>query len=269
MSRDPCRLLRLDLHVHSDRSDGKFPVEEVLRRAGLAKIDVLAIADHDLAPELPAGIVEVEGHAVRLLAAAEVSGVHDGKELHLLVYFRGQPPAEATTFLQGRCQARAERFDRAAERLGLTDSADADALAGTRSLTRHHLAQALTRAGKVARQSDAWRHLGRDVVPLIEFTYLDAIRLARSWGALTSWAHPALADANLYLDAFVKAGLQGVEASRPGLDRPTRNGLRRLAKKHDILVTGGSDWHGWWPGNLGDFRFDDEHARRFIEHLDA
>ncbi|MSQ02046.1 MAG: hypothetical protein EXR71_09170 [Myxococcales bacterium] len=261
--------VRLDLHVHSDRSDGKFPVDEVLRRAASAKLDVLAIADHDLCPARPAGTAPIEGHPVRVLAAAEVSGVHDGKELHLLVYFRGQPPIEAVDFLRGRCQARAARFDQAARRLGLPDTADADALAGKRSLTRHHLAQALTRAGVVARQSDAWRHLGRDVVPLIEFSYLDAIRRARSWGALTSWAHPALADANLYLDAFVRAGLEGVEASRPGLDRPTRNGLRRLAKKHDILVSGGSDWHGWWPGNLGDFRFDDEHARRFIEHLDA
>ena len=261
--------LRLDLHLHSDRSDGKYPVDEVLRRAGLAKIDVIAIADHDLAPALPAGTVEIEGHPVRLLAAAEVSGAHDGKELHLLVYFRGQPPAEAVAFLKGRSQARAERFDSAAKRLGLSDTAGADARAGTLSLTRHHLAQALTRSGKVTKQSDAWRHLGRDIVPLIAFTYLEAIALARSWGALTSWAHPALADANLYLDTFVKAGLQGVEASRPGLDRPTRNGLRRLAKKHEILVTGGSDWHGWWPGNLGDFRFDDEHARRFIEQLDA
>lgn len=261
--------LRLDLHVHSDRSDGRYPVEEVLRRAAAGGIDVLAIADHDLDPTLEPGVVEVDGHPIRLLAAAEVSGAHDGKEQHLLVYFRGAPPPEAREFLRGRCRARAVRFDEAAARLGLDATADEAARAGDRALTRYHLAKALADAGRVRHPSDAWRHLGSDTVPLIDLAFVDAIRLARSWGAIPSWAHPALADANRHLATFVSAGLQGLEGARPGLDRPTRNGLRRLAKRFDLLVTGGSDWHGWWAGNLGDFRFDDEHARRFLEHLDA
>lgn len=263
------RPLRLDLHVHSDRSDGRYAVPEVLRRAAAGGIEVLAIADHDLDPACTAGVVDVEGTPVRLLAAAEVSGAHDGKEQHLLVYFRGDPPAEAREFLRGRCRSRAARFDEAAARLGITAKADDAARTGDRALTRYHLAQALADEGRVRRPSDAWRHLGGDMVPLIDLAFVDAIRLARQWGAIPSWAHPALPDANRHLATFVAAGLEGLEAARPGLDRPTRNGLRRLAKRHDLLVTGGSDWHGWWAGNLGDFWFDDEHAARFLARLDA
>lgn len=259
---------KLDLHVHSDRSDGKYPAAEVMRRAAAGGIDVLAIADHDLDPVLSPGIVEVEGRALRIIAAAEVSGAHEGKELHLLVYFRGPPPAEASAFLRTRTRARAVRFDSAAERLGLPDQAGDEAHAGDRALTRFHLAAALAESGRVKRPSDAWPHLGTDIVPLIDFTFVEAIHAARSWGALTSWAHPSLADANRFLATFAAAGLAGVEAARPGMDRHTRNGLRRLAKKFDLLVTGGSDFHGWWPGNLGDFRFEDEHAARFLERLD-
>ena len=261
--------VRLDLHVHSDRSDGRFPPEEVLRRAAAGGIDVLALADHDLDPALQPGVVEVEGRPLRVIAAAEVSGAHDGREFHLLVYFRGPPPPEASAFLRGRVASRARRFDEAATRLGLTATADAAALAGTHALTRFHLAQALAASGRVRYPSDAWPHLGSDIVPLIDVAFVDAIRLARSWNALTSWAHPALADANRYTKTFVAAGLEGLEGARPGLDRPTRNGLRRLAKEYGLLITGGSDWHGWWPGNLGDFRFEDEHAERFLARLDA
>ncbi len=260
---------QLDLHVHSDRSDGKYPAAEVMRRASAGGIDVLAIADHDLDPVLQPGIVEIDGRPLRIIAAAEVSGAHEGKELHLLVYFRGSPPPEASAFLRDRTRARAVRFDAAAERLGLPDQADAEAHAGVRSLTRFHLAAALATSGKVRRPSDAFRHLGSDVVPLIDVAFVEVIRLARLWGAIPSWAHPSLADANAFLGTFAAAGLLGVEAARPGMDRPTRNGLRRLAKRFDLLITGGSDFHGWWPGDLGDFRFADEHAERFLQRLDA
>jgi 3',5'-nucleoside bisphosphate phosphatase len=259
----------LDLHVHSNHSDGKYDPTEVLRLAATGGITVLAIADHDLAPALRPGVHEVEGRAIRVLAAAEVSGAHEGEELHLLVYFPGEPPPEAVAFLRQRAVGRAQRFNEAAARLALPDRAPPAAVAGEQSLTRFHLAAALAESGRVKRPSDAWPHLQRDNVPLIDFTFLEAIRLARSWGALTSWAHPALADANRFLPAFVAAGLQGLEVCRPGLPKPTKNGLRRLAKRFNLLTTGGSDFHGWWPGKLGDFRFEGEQAQAFLSRLDA
>lgn len=259
----------LDLHVHSNHSDGKYDPEEVLRLAAAGGINVLALSDHDLSPALRPGVHEVEGRQIRVLAAAEVSGAHAGDELHLLVYFPGEPPEEARAFLRARAAARAQRFNEAAERLQIAERASAAAVAGEHSLTRFHLAAALAEEGRVKRPSDAWSLLQRDTVPLIDFTFLDAIRTARSWGGLTSWAHPSLADANQHLATFVAAGLQGVEGCRPGLPKPTRNGLKRLAKRYNLLLTGGSDFHGWWPGRLGDFRFEGENAQAFLARLDA
>lgn len=262
------KCVRLDLHVHSDRSDGKYPPEEVLRRAAAAGIDVLALSDHDLDPVLRHGNHEVEGRHIRVVASAEVSGHHAGKEFHLLWYFQGATPPEASVFLRKRAQSRAHRYDAAMAKLGVADRADAEAHAGSRALTRYHLADALVRCGRVKNPHDAWHLLGSDTVPLIDLSFVDAIKAARGFGALTSWAHPSTADANKYIAEFVAAGLQGVEAARPSLDKSTRKGLRALAKKHGLFITGGSDWHGWWQGDLGDFRFEDEHASAFVVRLD-
>lgn len=261
--------MKLDLHVHSTRSDGKYPPAEVLRMAARAGLDAVAIADHDLGPEIQAGTQRVDDRELRLIAAAEMSGHHDGHEYHLLVYFPGSPPAEATAFLRARAAARAVRFDAAMARLGEAARAPAEAVRGEVSLTRFHMAQALEASGRARRPHDAWRLLGADVVPLVDLAFVDAIRLARSWGALTSWAHPPLADAQRHVAEFVSAGLQGLEGCRPHQDRGTRNGLARLARRYHLLVTGGSDWHGWWEGEFGLFRFEHEGAERFLERLDA
>lgn len=263
--------LRLDLHMHSDRSDGRHPPDEVLARCAAGGLDVIALTDHDLAPALRPGTHEVGGRTIRVVGAAEVSGVHEGRELHLLVYFPAEVPPTYGSFLTQCAAARAQRYDAAVGRLDVPlPPADPDAVAGRRALTRHHLARALVQSGRIRGVSDAWSLLspGR-VVPLIELPFLDAIRGAVAAGAFTSWAHPALADAQRHLRDFVAAGLHAVEADRPGLPRPTRNGLRRLAKQHRLMITGGSDWHGWWQGNLGDYAFTGEHAHAVLARLGA
>ncbi len=259
---------RLDLHMHSDRSDGRYPAEEVLRRASLGGLDVIALADHDLPAVLAAGDHVVEGRTVRVLAAAEVSGNHDGREFHLLVYFPGKMPEDFSAFLRHRAALRAKRYDDAISILGVPlPPSDAEAQSGARSLTRHHLFRALMATGTVTEQ-EAWRKLGGStVVPLIDLTFLDAIRTARAAGAYTSWAHPSLADAQRHVATFAAAGLQALEGIRPTLDRSARNGLKKLAKKHHLALTGGSDWHGWWQGELGQFAFTGEFADSFSAQL--
>lgn len=256
---------RLDLHLHSARSDGRHAPLEVLRRAAAGGLDAVALTDHDVEP-IYGGDLELDGRRLRVIPGAEVSGTHQGRELHLLVWFPGEPSEEARAWLRAGAQARARRYDAAAAKLGL-DPAPPEAHAGALALTRHHLARAMVAAGRVPHVQHAFPHLGAGVVPPLERTYLDAIRAAVAFGAVTSWAHPALGDAQRFLADFVRAGLHAVEADRPGLDRPTRNGLRRLAKQHRIGISGGSDWHGWWQGELGTYTFTGEAARALAPRL--
>ncbi|MDP2314148.1 MAG: hypothetical protein Q8P41_14695 [Pseudomonadota bacterium] len=262
---------RIDLHMHTDRSDGRFPPDDVLGRAFAGKLDAIAVADHDLPNVIPAGVHQRDGRELRLIAAAELSGSHAGRELHLLVYFPGDMPQAFRDFLRDRARIRADRYDAAVAKLGFADLAIADdsARSGERSLTRHHLFHALKAGGHVRDMREGFTLLGGSgVVPLIELPFVDAIRAARAAGGLTSWAHPSLVDAQAWTATFVAAGLQGLEGVRPHIDRRTRNGLKVLADQHGLLLTGGSDWHGWHESPLGTFAVTGERAREFIERLD-
>ena len=262
---------RLDLHCHSDASDGRYAPREVLERAAAGRIDILALTDHDLEPALPAGVQSAGDRRVRVVHATEVSGAHEGREQHLLVYFPGEMPGGFRAFLRARAAARAERYEAAVRGLGLTPgvevpAADDDARAGRRALTRHHLVRALRDAGVVPDSRTGFARVA-PVVPLIDLPFVDAIRVAREAGGLTSWAHPARADAEAWTRTFVDAGLQGLEGARPQQDRSTRNALARLAERHRLLVTGGSDWHGWHEGALGMYAVEGERAVAFCEAL--
>ena len=263
---------RFDLHVHSTRSDGRFDTAEVLRRAA-GKLDVVALTDHDLGPGVEPGVHRIGGHELRVIGGAEVSGLHEGQEFHLLVYFPGEVPPGFTAFCQARCQERAVRYATAVERIALPDlpPVDAEAERGDRALTRLHLASALVQAGHVPSRAHAFsRYLSArlPIVPPLTLPFTEAIAAARRFGGLTSWAHPPIEAIDRYLPAFVAAGLQGVEALRPTVSGPHRRRLRAVARRNGLYLTGGSDWHGWGdPDDFGLFRVEAREIRDFVDAL--
>lgn len=259
--------------MHTDRSDGRWPAEDVLARCARGGLDVIAITDHDLPPPFAVGRHEIDGKVVHLLGGAEVSGMHEGREHHLLVYFPGVIPDGFRTFCAEQCRHRAERYAEATERLGFQDlppPTDA-ARRGEVALTRLHLAQRLVAGRHVKNVREAFslflseRH---GMVPPIALSFVDAIATARSYGALTSWAHPPRKDAETYAGVFAEAGLHGLEALRPGMAGDDRWALRKIASRHGLFLTGGSDWHGWGDdGNLGLFQVLGREIERFVEAL--
>jgi predicted metal-dependent phosphoesterase TrpH len=247
-------------------SDGALTPEELLARIA-GKMDVFALTDHDLPPALPVGI-QPFARPLRLIAAAEVSGVHQGKELHLLVYFPKEMPADYQHFLRERASWRAWRYDHAAEQLGLKSRAPEAAHQGKQAITRHHLAKAMLLEGKIKNFQEAWRAM-RAAVPVLELEFRRVIREAKAAGAVVSWAHPSLEDARSFLPELVGAGLDGLEVDRPLLPRISRNGLKALACRFRILATGGSDWHGWKEGGgPGLFTIAREYYEPLLSRLD-
>lgn len=261
---------RLDLHCHSTASDGRYSADEVLARALASNLDVLSLTDHDLAPVLPWGPQPREsGAPLRLVHGVELTGTHEAREYHLLVYFPAEMPSAFQALCRSRAQFRARRFDVVCASLGLTARASPEALAGDAALTRHHLAQALMAERPETTWMDAYTLLKNPAtVPLNDLPFTEAIRLARAHGGYTSWAHPPLDDAQRHTPTFVAAGLQALESLRPRTDRPTKNGLKRLATKHKLLLTGGTDWHGW-SDDFGHHAVSGEHADRWLAALDA
>ncbi len=263
---------RFDLHMHSDRSDGRLPPDQVLRACADGGLHAFALTDHDLAPCLRAGRHQVGTRIVHVLHGVELSGCHRGVELHLLVYFSGPMPQDFRDFCTERARRRAGRYAAAAERLGLPGlpPPDDDAIHGRRSLTRMHLSRALVAAGHATDLWSAFEHYTASrhgLVPLIDLPFTEAITRARDAGGVTSWAHPDPERAEAWTPELVEAGLQGLEGLRPSCSRRDRNFFRKLARRHGLFLTGGSDYHGWFPGRLGDFGVHRRELSGFIDAL--
>ncbi len=263
-----------DLHLHTNRSDGCIEPYAVLEQCAKTGLDVIALTDHDLVSGLEAGDHVVGDRTIRLIAGAEISACHEGREFHLLVYFPGQAPDEFREFCTRQVQARARRFEAAVDTLGLPGlpAPSEEAVRGERALTRLHLAQAIVDAGHAASVSDAFSKYTGDRhgnVRPIDLPMLEAIAFARSCGGITSWAHPSARDARAYVQTFADAGLHGLEAIRPRISGSDRKTLKKLAKRHGLFLTGGSDWHGWNGHQLGLFRVTRFELQGFLDALAA
>lgn len=234
-------------------------------------LDVVAITDHDLSPDLPVGPQTFGDRTIHVVAGAEVSGVHEGREYHLLVYFPGAVPAAFRDFCVSRSRHRADRYEAAVQSIDLPglELPDDAARSGERALTRHHLARALIEAGHATDLRDAFRRFAADGhghVPQVNLSFVDAIRVARSFGGITSWAHPCCRDLTDHLADFVDAGLQGIEGYRPRQPDKNRKHIRKLAKRYGLFITGGSDWHGW-TGDAGLFYVQPAQLEAFLAAL--
>lgn len=268
------RVRRFDLHLHSSRSDGRHDPEDVLLRCARGGLDVVALTDHDLSTALPTGEVSIGGRTIRVLGGAEMSGVHAGREYHLLVYFPGDIPETFSSFCTERARARAVRYADAVDRLGLPglNRPDDAAFAGERSLTRHHLARELVQAGHAHDMRDAFRRYAdtaQGYVDNVDLPFTEAITRAKAAGGITAWAHPPMSALQAHLATFVDAGLDAVEVWRPALCSAERRRVRDVARRFNLLFTGGSDWHGWNDAELGLFSVDIEQVRPFFERLVA
>ncbi len=262
---------RWDLHVHTSLSDGLLPPAEVLEKAASLGLSVLALTDHDMAPSLPAGEHQFGEDRIVLLHGAEISVRYQDRGIHLLVYFPGEMPQGFRDFCKQRAVSRADRYDRARESLGLSGipPASDEARRGEVAVTRAHLARSLVKAGHVDHVGQAFGrylniehgHFQRE-----ELEIADVLDLARSLGAVCSWAHPNPEHARALAQPLARLGLAGLEGLRPGLGRSQRNAFRRLAKARGLVLTGGSDWHGWGTA-FGTFGMDGQQAAPFARLL--
>ena len=247
---------RVDLHCHSCASDGLLPAEELLARAANAGLSALAITDHDLPPVLDVGEHRFGDRTIRMIGGVELSTMHEDKELHLLVYFPGDLPADFIEWCRNRARWRASWYDACGEALGVKSiRADQSAHDGRRTLTRLHLARAVVDSGLCGNLREAFNeHVGHSSrqIPPLNMSFVDALSVAKESGGWTSWAHPPVSLAEAWVSDFSHRGLDALESHRP--NKSGRNRLAALAHQHGMGITGGSDWHGWESRKMGSFR---------------
>jgi predicted metal-dependent phosphoesterase TrpH len=268
--------MRIDLHTHSTASDGTDSPAELIRAAAAAKLDVVAITDHDTTAgwaeafaARPAGLTVVPG--------VEFSCVHhddDGRRvsLHLLAYLvdDGDPAISAEwSRLRDSRRTRAETMVGRLVADGYPISwPQVRALAGDGAVGRPHIGRALVESGVAPDVPTAFSELLSSRQPYYvrkaDTDVFDALRLMRAAGGLPVFAHPIARRrgpvvADDVVAAMAGAGLVGLEVDHPDHDADDRAHAAALARDLGLLGTGSSDYHGDnKPNRLGERLTDPE-----------
>lgn len=239
----------LELHCHTTCSDGTLTPAALVEAAISAGVKALAITDHDTL----AGWDEAEaaaGERLDIIPGVELSTVHNGRSLHILGFYPDRTKLEAPLALRltsrrRRAQAMADKLAELGYPIALPELSRAVAPG------RPHIAAALVKAGHVSHPQaafDQWLGEGRPAyVPYDPFSAQAGIQLLRACGAVPVWAHPCLFRGGrvaTVLPDLLAAGLMGLEVYHPNHSPSDRRRLAALCDRHELLMTGGSDYHG-------------------------
>jgi predicted metal-dependent phosphoesterase TrpH len=257
--------MRIDLHVHTNASDGTDSPADVVRKAFDLGLDGIAITDHDTvaghheAAQAVATLQSRGGRAFAVIPGAEISCALGEVTLHLLGYLFDPAEQELAAEL---AKLRTDRVRRAHDMVDKLAALGAPvtweqvaALADGGSVGRPHVARALVDVGVIDQIADAFvpewiGDGGRAYVEKYALAPSRAIALVHAAGGVTVFAHPAASSRGpvvdeLAIDELAAVGLDGIEVDHPDHDAATRGRLRAQASRLGLFVTGSSDYHGF------------------------
>jgi predicted metal-dependent phosphoesterase TrpH len=248
----------VDLHAHSDRSDGELSPEELADLAHRRGLGALAITDHDSIEGYEVAAPHARGLGLDFLCGVELNSKFHDRAIHILGYFLERPPGEEfRNHLSCLQQARRERNERLAKRLqqlGLSIRLeDAEAL-GRSQTGRPHFAQLLVLKGYASGIRDAFdRYLDESAPGYVERrdpSLENVFRWIRQAGGVSSWAHPGRflrkddPPAGEMIRELAAMGLNAIEAFHPDHSPEDTGRFQRIAEDLHLGMTGGSDFHG-------------------------
>jgi len=248
----------IDLHVHTTSSDGTLTADEVVALAGAIGLRAIAVTDHDTV----AGVCEAKQAGERIglevVSGVEISAQSDRGILHVLGYFVQPDHPELIETLDSLRQGREERTPKILTKLrGLRvavslEEVNEEAAGGVPG--RPHIARVLKRKNYVGTLQEAFdRYLKRGAAAYVQKRKLqpdEALRIIRAAGGIPVMAHPysLLGRGASALEALIKRliplGLLGIEAYYPKHTPEQTELFLELARKHGLLISGGTDFHG-------------------------
>lgn len=255
--------VRIDLHIHSTASDGTLSPEEILAVASSVGLGAISITDHDTLEGARLVLSCTIPDSLGFLTGVEISsafpdGFNYGGSLHILGYGVNVDDMRLNAVL-GKLQAsRRDRnplMIRRLNRLGI-DITIEDVLHrfGDSQIGRPHIARILVEKGVVASIDQAFdRYIGKGKPAYADkyrITCPQAIDVIRGAGGLPVMAHPGLLESNQgpeferFLALLVPMGLKGIEVFYPKHTKDQTEYYLSLAVQHNLLVTGGTDFHG-------------------------
>mgnify|MGYP006286122701 FL=1 len=250
---------RIDLHMHSTCSDGTMTPSEIVDYAARRGMRIISITDHDTVAHVKEALLAAEERSVEMIPGIEVSAEYESRgTMHILGYFIDHTNEDMNKMLRRFREGRDERNPKIVSRLnelGL-DIEYKDVLkeAAGQTVGRPHIAQVLVDKGYVRNSKEAFtKYLAKgspayfDRIRFYPDTIIDIIHKA---GGLAFLAHPkqlAISD-DTRLEELVRSlisfGLDGIEVYSSCHNKKERALYERIAEQYDLLISGGSDFHG-------------------------
>lgn len=252
----------IDLHVHSNVSDGTLTPEEVVNLAVKSQLAAIALTDHDTfsgvrQAQAAAAAQRENGYPFEVIPGTEISVMYKKRDIHILGLFINPENTELAQALANARKKRDERNEKMAANLrkaGIDitieklQEEEEEAV-----ITRAHFAKFMVKYGYCKTMADAFeKYLNSDTPYYVPREYLSpekAIQLIHGAGGLAVLAHPllykfTLAEVEEMAEYLTDLGLDGIEAiysSNTGFDEGR---MLHLANKYNLAVSGGSDFHG-------------------------
>jgi 3',5'-nucleoside bisphosphate phosphatase len=269
-------LARIDLHTHSTRSDGRGAPAQVMREAADAGLDVVALTDHDTVSGWPEAAATCKELGIDFVPGIEVTsralidqpdGSVEKFSVHMLAYYVDPTESALAATLEASVSNRVDRLklitDLLAQDYDLDWSHVEEVLEGGKTAGRPAVADAMINRGLIGERAEFFDfvkpgskyYVPNRGVPTPE----EAIRLIRGAGGVPIIAHPMARGRGplpgqpmptAHFESLIEAGLGGFEAFHRDVAPHVSEWLQQLAFKHDLLLTGSSDYHGTGKPNL-------------------
>jgi predicted metal-dependent phosphoesterase TrpH len=242
----------IDLHLHTNMSDGALTPKELLHEVRARDLVAFAVTDHDTID----GYLEMKSllndDDPELISGLELSVAVDSNDLHMLAYLfdpDNEELIEKLRYFRRERNHRGRRMVEKLNRLGMALSMEAVLeAAGESAIGRPHIAEAMLNEGFVNNIEDAFRkYIGNHCPAYIPKNMVhprEAIELIHRAGGLVVMAHPYINDAHKQIPSLALLGLDGVEVYYYSHSKQHVADLKRVAKQHGLLLSGGSDFHG-------------------------
>ena len=261
----------IDLHTHSNFSDGTDSPAQLINKALAAGITTIALTDHDSV----AGIAQAQSAlrpGISLVAGAEIScQTDDGISVHMLGLLFDLENKDLISTMEktrenrhGRMQRIIERLNEAGIEISIQDVLAE--LAQGATLGRPHLADALIKKGVVNSRDEAFSQMLHNKSKFYVAHYspkpVEAIKLIKAAGGVAIIAHPMASHRGrtISVETFgdlIEAGLDAIEVDHRDHSPDEKNALIQLARDNNLVMTGASDYHGNGKLNLlGEYTTD-------------
>lgn len=273
-----------DLHCHTTLSDGSLGIEEIIVQAKRTGIDVLSITDHDTLSSYNRATVLGNRYGVKIISGVELSAWDEERncKVHILCYAPQKPDR-----LEGLCLKSCEirkscsrdMIEKVKELYPITTESVLKYAKSSKSIYKQHIMRALVNYGyavdlygelsdRLFTKNGEGSILVTRRYPNVDFV-LDLIHSARGIAVL---AHPCMFD-NIELceELAKKKKLDGIEVYHYSADDENQKKLLKIANDYNLIVTGGSDFHGLYnavPTHIGSRTTDEENIEKIFALMD-